>query len=240
MKTQWNRATMFAHAKANEGWKIARMELGARYDLGAALGPVIHAALRIHAYTRHGVSDMHTIVRPATAAFHGLPKLRPIPYTPRALSSLLFLLSFTSLLRPPSPSPPPSLRATCIPLPPSFFFSYSPLSFSRSVLPTVLLARESARESRPSALSYRNLHILSPFFSFSHFLLAANVRHLARSHRHHRISFDREILRDYERIASFSRGFRLPFSAPIEDRFNLSRAALYHYIYIYIYTHGKR
>lgn len=154
--------------RKGEGWKIARMELGARYDLGAALGPVIHAALRIHAYTRHGVSDVHTVVRPATAAFHGLPKLRPIPYTPRALSSLssLFHFSSSSPVAPPAhtsprypPSAPPMHPFTTL----LFFLTLHSRSLVLSFLPSA------ARESRPSIL-VRNLHILSPFFSFSHFL----------------------------------------------------------------------
>lgn len=197
---------------------------------------------RVHAYARHGVSDVHAVVRPATAAFQGLPKLKPIPYTPSSLFSLS-LLFFSS-------SSPSSLRRHTLRhdiLPPRlahpftspwrFFFLLLSRFLSPLFCPSYRLSRESPRESRPSTLNEiyililtLSLSLLLPPLSLSLSLILWTVmRHLARSHRHHRISFAREILRgnahhlalagllsffSMEDRFNFIRGARLPHSAP--------------------------
>lgn len=117
---------------------------------------------RIHAYARHGVSDVHAVVRPATAAFQGLPKLKPIPYTPSSLFSLSLLFFSSS-----SPSSPRRHTLRHDILPPRLAHPFtSPWRFfllllSRSLSPPFCPSYRLSRESRPSTLNEIYILILT-------------------------------------------------------------------------------
>lgn len=147
-------------------------ELGARYNLDAALRPRNTRGIentRIHA----AWCKRRARGRP--------PRDRRIPGATQTEAYTLYteLSLLLSLFSPPFTAPRthfttiPSLRASGIPyLPVALFFPYSTLvlssSPSSSFCPSYRLSRESARESRPSTLYEIYIFIFSLSFSLDH------------------------------------------------------------------------